>query len=95
MLAIRINITIFAVDIHQTRQRGEDFNIPEPTKRPTPSPQQDTNTHNRFMKANWIKSLFFAALLACSANQAVAQRAYEVPETNPEMQAMEIGRAHV
>lgn len=40
------------------------------------------------MKANWIKSLFFAALVAFSANQAVAQRAYEVPETNPEMKAM-------
>ena len=88
MLAIRINITIFAVDIHQIRQCGLNFNIIQPKERLTLSLQQDTNTHNRFMKANWIKSLFFAALVAFSANQAVAQRAYEVPETNPEMKAM-------
>ena len=52
MLAIRINITIFAVDIHQIRQCGLNFNIIQPKERLTLSLQQDTNTHNRFMKAN-------------------------------------------
>lgn len=40
------------------------------------------------MKKNWISKLALAALLLCGAGQAQAQKGYDVPALNPELQTM-------